>query len=1319
MGLKSNRVIFLLMIGLFLLGMAMSDSGKLVKAENDEPVYVLATDDDFEGSYNGGFRYIGNDEYVEIPHTIKGVAVTSYKEMFSFIHGAKPNNVKGVKSTNKNVTDMSLMFYHNNSTSLDLSSFDTSNVTNMNFMFNFSLATTLDLSSFDTSKVTNMKSMFQNSRATTLDLSSFDTSNVTDMSLMFHSSSARTLNLSSFDTSNVMLMDYMFQDSHATTLDLSSFDTSNVKQMNGMFQGSRATTLDLSSFDTRSVTNMTYMFTDSQATMGYARTQADADRFNVSPFKPSQLVFKVRDGYVLATDDDFEGVTNGDFWYIGNDEYIEIPHTIKGKNITSYTGMFRNTSVKGVKSTNKNVTDMSYMFADSQSTTLDLSSFDTRNVTNMDNMFSSSQATMGYAQTQADADRFNGVSTKLIFKVRDADDYVLATDGDFQGVSNGGFRYIGSDKYVEIPHTIKGQNITSYQAMFQNTSVKGVKSTNKNVTDMNNMFKDSKATTLDLRFLDTKSVIDMSYMFYNNQATLLDLSSFDTGIVEDMHGMFHSSEAIELDLSSFDTKNVTDMGSMFLGSYATELDMSSFDTSNVTNMMAMFQSSRATSLDLTNFNTSKVTAMVSMFQASRATSLDLNNFNTSKVTDMMHMFLESEAITLDVSSFDTSNVTNMGRMFQRSKATLLDLSSFDTSNVTTMTSMFLQSQATKGYARTQKDADNFNKTYLKPKNLIFRIIGSPEINFETDGNNNYAQTHSTKVEVEAFRDNLDKLQYQWTESKNFPTSGTWTDFQSNDILSIKNATGDYYLHIKATSKSGITTEATSKDFKLDNDAPTLILSASTEDATNQDVIITATATDKHSGIKQIREKNGDWEEAIEMTFSVPENGTYTFEVEDNAGNEIIKTIKITNIDKTVPSSPIINGSDGWQSNNQTITITHGTDTGGSGVKKTEYRIGKDGTWLTYDKSFAISWEGKTTIYARTIDKAGNISKTAKSIVQIDRTAPTLTLRGQNPLTLLHGNKFTDPGYKVEDNFDDNVIVNKIGGVDSKSVGTYNITYKATDHMGNTTTVTRTVYVVDAEQPLITLIGNNPLIIEVGMKYDELGATAEDNVDGDISEQITITGKVDTSKLGVYEIRYNVTDNEGNEAVEVVRKVYVVAKTDTLELDEQAVPIDTGSLVKIKNTDTTIQLPSDLPAGTKLQVVKVQVEEPENLQLAGEVYDFIFTYPDGQKDYHGDFILTMGVDETVDNPALYHFQGTWERVGGTLDGNKITATVSDFSMYAVFAEKEMEEEIEKKPSNLPVTATNQYNWLIAGIILMILGSTLWFIYRKGKHQEEHR
>lgn len=97
------------------------------------------------------------------------------------------------------------------------------------------------------------------------------------------------------NTSNVTDMSWMFRDSQATTLDLSSFDTSSVTTMANMFSNSQASILDLSSFDTSNVTNVVRMFSGSQATTGYARTQADADRFNASSGKPSTLNFVVKE----------------------------------------------------------------------------------------------------------------------------------------------------------------------------------------------------------------------------------------------------------------------------------------------------------------------------------------------------------------------------------------------------------------------------------------------------------------------------------------------------------------------------------------------------------------------------------------------------------------------------------------------------------------------------------------------------------------------------------------------------------------------------------------------------------------------------------------------------------------------------------------------------------------------------------------------------------------------------------------------------------------------------------------------------------------
>ena len=203
----------------------------------------LAQDSDFV-KVSRYWIYRGTALAVEIPTHINGELVTSTSYMFSgsSTHGATP------------VTKVVL---------------NHSNVIYMNDMFMYSKATTLDLSSFNTSNVTNMSWMFQNSQATSLDLSSFNTSNVTGMGSMFSNSQATSLDLSSFNTSNVTNMGYMFSNSQATSLDLSSFNTSNVIYM-------------------------TYMFYNSPATTGYARTQADADKFNAVSGKPAGLNFVVK-----------------------------------------------------------------------------------------------------------------------------------------------------------------------------------------------------------------------------------------------------------------------------------------------------------------------------------------------------------------------------------------------------------------------------------------------------------------------------------------------------------------------------------------------------------------------------------------------------------------------------------------------------------------------------------------------------------------------------------------------------------------------------------------------------------------------------------------------------------------------------------------------------------------------------------------------------------------------------------------------------------------------------------------------------------------
>ena len=71
---------------------------------------------------------------------------------------------------------------------------------------------------------------------------------------------------------------------------------------------------------------------------------------------------------------------------------------------------------------------------------------------------------------------------------------------------------------------------------------------------------------------------------------------------------------------------------------------------------------------------------------------------------------------------------------------------------------------------------------------------------------------------------------------------------------------------------------------------------------------------------------------------------------------------------------------------------------------------------------------------------------------------------------------------------------------------------------------------DTTTPVITLIGDDPQVIVVGNPYTELGATAADNLDGDLSDAIMVdTSGIDLSVSGNYEILYRVSDTAGNVA----------------------------------------------------------------------------------------------------------------------------------------------------------------------------------------------
>jgi hypothetical protein len=93
--------------------------------------------------------------------------------------------------------------------------------------------------------------------------------------------------------------------------------------------------------------------------------------------------------------------------------------------------------------------------------------------------------------------------------------------------------------------------------------------------------------------------------------------------------------------------------------------------------------------------------------------------------------------------------------------------------------------------------------------------------------------------------------------------------------------------------------------------------------------------------------------------------------------------------------------------------------------------------------------------------------------------------------------------------------------------------------------------MDAGAPVISLIGDADVSHAQGKPYTDAGATATDDVDGDITSSITTSGTVTTGTAGTYTITYSVSDSAGNAATQVTRTVTV--EGDATDTDGDGTP----------------------------------------------------------------------------------------------------------------------------------------------------------------------
>jgi len=209
------------------------------------------------------------------------------------------------------------------------------------------------------------------------------------------------------------------------------------------------------------------------------------------------------------------------------------------------------------------------------------------------------------------------------------------------------------------------------------------------------------------------------------------------------------------------------------------------------------------------------------------------------------------------------------------------------------------------------------------------------------------------------------------------------------------------------------------------------------------------------------------------------------------------------------------------------------------------------------------------------DSSGNKADSATRIIIVEKdgSGPVISLSGGD--TIIHpvGTTWTDPGSSATD-FVDGVIglVNVSGSVNEMLLGTYYLTYSATDLQDNTNTVQRVVKVVDNMAPGLSLIGSDPLVLDYGQPFADPGVTISDNYYNDLV--YTSTGVVNNTSIGSYLVTYYSTDPSGNAATPITRTVEVkdvsapkidLYGADTVVLDVFDKFVDPGSSVSDNHT----------------------------------------------------------------------------------------------------------------------------------------------------------
>ena len=232
---------------------------------------------------------------------------------------------------------------------------------------------------------------------------------------------------------------------------------------------------------------------------------------------------------------------------------------------------------------------------------------------------------------------------------------------------------------------------------------------------------------------------------------------------------------------------------------------------------------------------------------------------------------------------------------------------------------------------------------------------------------------------------------------------------------------------------------------------------------------------------------------------------------------------------------------------ETVTVEYGQDFTDAGASAFWHNADEPDEnhplEVQVDNQVDLKKVGEYTVTYWAEYQGARVQKIRKVLV-VDTQAPVIELVKNPDYHIPSVEEYEEEGFTATDNYDGD-ITDKV----QRTVSGTKIIYTVTDSSGNKTEVVRLLPIADSDAPVLTLKGESSITITAGTEWSEPGYSAVDEVDGDVTDKVTVSGTVNHRIAGTYTLTYQVSDQYGNTA-SVERKVIVkaVPKPDVEEPD---------------------------------------------------------------------------------------------------------------------------------------------------------------------------